>query len=198
MRKKYAWTFKLRVIDDAEKWDNVSKAAETHNVSRHAIYAWMEDREGIEREAEKEEERQENEVSITERRTEILDRIEKYLPQTIDSADRYLQMLKERGTVSERKEMLNAVVEGTLWRVVETLEGQDLSEVHPKDLSKIMTDLESVREKLAGEPTVIIEERNKMKELVVVAAKEMFGGDKAKELAMKIENMAEAEYKEVL
>lgn len=196
-KDQYSAGFKLTVINDADQWDNVSRAAETHNVSRKSIYEWIERREDIEKEAKAEAERESEDISITKRRRDILDRIDKYLPDTIDSADRYLQMLKERGTVSERKEMLNAIVEGTLWQVVEALEDKELGDVHPKDLSKIMMDLEKVRGKLAGEPDFIIEERNKMKNLVVVAAKDLFGEDKARNLIEKIDKMASAEYEEV-
>lgn len=184
---EYQDSFRLQVIEKAKEWNNVTKAANEFGVTRHSVYKWMREEEDIAARAERE-------LKLAEKSEQIIQKMEKVLPDNIEEADRYLEILNRYGTATERKTKLNARVETLLWRVLQMLEThEDLPDVHPKDLSKIMTDLESVREKLAGEPTIIIQERNKIKEIVFIAIRDELGEEAVPRVARRLEAMQQAE-----
>jgi hypothetical protein len=90
--------------------------------------------------------------------------------------------------------MMSAQVEFILWKVIKLLEShEDLDRVHPKDLSKIMGDLHSVRKELSNEPTVIIEYRNQWMERVLSVLQEFLDTEQLREFASKMQAV-EAEY----
>lgn len=184
---EYTDAFRLEVAEKAEEWDNVTKAAEDYNVTRHSVYKWMREKDEIAARAKRE-------SDLAYKSEEIIRKMDAALPDNIEEADEYLAILNRYGTATERKTKLNARVETLLFRVLRMLEAHPkLADVHPKDLSKIMTDLESVREKLAGEPTIIVQERNKIKEIVFIAVRDLFGEDAVYNLAQRIESMQEVE-----
>lgn len=184
---RYTNAQKLEVLKAVEELDNMSEVSRRFDVNRRTIYDWIASKDKIQAEAETEE-------GLVERSEQIIKKMSKALPQNIEEADEYLRVLDEFGTASQRKVKLNARVETLLWGVVEMLEKHPgLALTSPKDLSKIMMDLESVREKLAGEPTIIIQERNRIKEIVLIAVKDLFGQDAVRSLADRIKAMEEAE-----
>lgn len=184
---EYTSTFKAQVLDAVRKWDNIAKVSREYEVTRQTIYKWIDHEEEIKGSVGKE-------IEYARKGDELIRKMEQVLPDNIEEADRYLEVLRRYGTARERKQKMNARVEALLWTVLRALEKHpQLEDVHPKDLSKIMGDLETVREKLAGEPTVIVEERNRMKEIVFVAVRDLFGSEAVPKLAERIENMQEAE-----
>ena len=78
--------------------------------------------------------------------------------------------------------------------VVDAIEKhEDLKEIHPKDLSKMMKDLHDVRKELSNEPTIIIEYKNKMREQTLQVLQDFLNLDQLKEFAQKMEAI-EADY----
>ena len=96
--------------------------------------------------------------------------------------------------MEKRKQLLSAHVEYILWKVVKLLENHpDLDGIHPKDLSKIMSDLHSVRKELSNEPTIIVEYRNEWMGRVLSVLQDFMGEEDLREFAKKMQAV-EAEY----
>jgi hypothetical protein len=90
--------------------------------------------------------------------------------------------------------MMSAQVEMILWRVIKLLESHpDLDAIHPKDLSKVMGDLHTIRKELSNEPTVIIEYRNQWMERVLSVLQDFLDTETLREFVKKMEAV-EAEY----
>jgi len=112
----------------------------------------------------------------------------------LKGVEEYADLLAQKGNLEKRKQLLSGQVEFILWKVVKLLENHpDLDGVHPKDLSKIMGDLHSVRKELSNEPTIIIEYRNEWMERVLSVLQEFLDEEKMREFAKKMEAV-EADY----
>ena len=168
------------ILEDCETLGSVTAAAEKHGVSRQSIYNWKKKQKSIELELASEERFLEERAK---RGTEAL--------QNIDS---YATLLNRLGTLEQRKAKLSAHVEFILANVVSLLEKHpDLDKIHPKDLSKIMVDLHSVRKELSNEPTIIVEYKNKMREQVLRLLVDYLSREQLEDFAGKMEAI-EAEY----
>lgn len=183
MRKKKAGTEftaseKLQILNDIEVVGNVSKVAEKYNVSRQSIYNWKNELIQIEEEV------KQNEKFLQAREGSKFD------VDVIKDIDSYKHLLQQIGTLEERKQSIGAVVEYNLMRVIQMLETHpDLAEIHPKDLSKIMTDLNSVRKDMNNEPAIIVEYKNSFKTNVLHVLTDFLEIEQMKEVVKRIEAM---------
>jgi len=153
----------------ARQWDNKSKVAEFYGISRNMVYKVLE---------EFGDEFSEDEL------------LEPELGGYIERAQQSLDRMEQMGSLAERKRYISSVLEELILRMIDHLNDMEtFLEVHPKDLAKMVKDLEAVRAKLSGEPTVIIEERLRIKKMVLVAMQQEFGDEAAARLVDKLERM---------
>jgi len=173
---------KAQIIDECTTTGNVSKVAEKYGITRATIYNWQ---------------KKESEIRESLAQDTALRAIKESLPvesYVLKDIEEYSVLLAEKGALEQRKQMMSAQVEFILWKVIKLLEShEDLDRVHPKDLSKIMGDLHSVRKELSNEPTVIIEYRNQWMERVLQVLSEFLDAESLREFVTKMQAV-EAEY----
>lgn len=171
---------KTMVLEDIDIIGNVSKVAEKWGVSRQTIYNWKSQREDID-------------IGIALR--EQSDEIQK--SRNIDfmsKMDKYADLLKKAGTIEERKDKMANKVEYLNAKVIDILENHpDLEKLHPKDLSKIMTDLHGVKKELRNEPTVIIEYKQQLRMQTVQILQDFLDKEQIIEFGKRMKAV-EAEY----
>lgn len=168
----------MQILNDIEVIGNVSKVAEKYNVSRQSIYNWKNEIEQLQEEV------KQNEKFLQAREGSKFD------VDVIKDIESYKHLLQQIGTLEERKQNIGAVVEYNLMRVIQMLESHpDLSVIHPKDLSKIMIDLNSVRKDMNNEPAIIVEYKNSFKENVLQVLNDFLDIDQIKEVVNRIEAM---------
>lgn len=173
---------KAQILDECTTTGNVSKVAEKYGITRATIYNWQ---------------KKEEEIRKSLAQDTALRAIKESLPVesgVLKDVEEYAVLLAEKGALEQRKQMMSAQVEFILWKVIKLLEShEDLDRVHPKDLSKIMGDLHSVRKELSNEPTVIIEYRNQWMERVLQVLSEFLDAESLRAFANKMQAV-EAEY----
>ena len=128
------------------------------------------------------------EVVTTKKKHDLIDR------EVLRDIGTYKDLLSTIGDLEKRKETLSAKVELLLMNVVDAIEKhEDLKEIHPKDLSKMMKDLHDVRKELSNEPTIIIEYKNKVREQTLQVLQDFLNIDELREFAQRMEAI-EADY----
>lgn len=173
---------KLAILDECVKTGNVSKVAEKYDVARATIYNWQRAEKDIRRD-------NAHDGALRSLKESLMAR-----GDVLKNIEEYSELLAQKGALEKRKQLLSGHVEYILWRVVGLLERHpDLDSIHPKDLSKIMGDLHSVRKELSNEPTVIVEYRNTWMERVLQVLGEFLGEDQLREFVKRMEAV-EAEY----
>lgn len=146
---EYSDAFKLQALEHYDVSNNISETCRHFDITRQTFYNWLKSEERIRRNGSK----KDILPVLVERGILTIEEL-----KTIES---YPKLLEEIGATEERKKKLGAKVEVLLHQVIGMLEKHpDLDKVKPKDLSKIMTDLEALRQKLYNEPDVVIEMRS--------------------------------------
>ena len=176
---------KMEVLQDCDMLGSVSKVSEKWGVSRQTIYNWKKERVSIQTKADE--------------RVKIQSAREGYLvdDEVLQGISTYKQLMSRVGALEDRKEKLSAKVEFILVRVVDILEKHpNLSDIHPKDLSKIMKDLHDVRKELSNEPTIIIEFKNKVREQALQILQDFLTIEQLKEFVKRMEAV-EVDYEEL-
>lgn len=180
--KQFTNQEKAVILDECKTVGNVSKVAEKYDITRATIYNWQ---------------KIEDEIRKSLAQDSALQAIkESKLVQTdiLKDVERYSELLSAKGNLEKRKQLLSSQVEFILWKVVRLLEDHEaLDQIHPKDLSKIMSDLHSVRKELSNEPTIIIEYRTQWMERVLSVLNEFLDESSLREFANKMQAV-EAEY----
>lgn len=186
MKKKRASDYsdkeKLDVLRDLDKYGNLSKVSTKYGLSRQTIYNWKGSAKQLQKQV------VELDKVTKNKRHDLLDK------EVLRNIGTYKNLLSTIGDLEKRKENLSAKVELLLMNVVDAIEKhEDLKEIHPKDLSKMMKDLHDVRKELSNEPTIIIEYKNKMREQTLQVLQDFLNLDQLKEFAQKMEAI-EADY----
>tara|TARA_Y100000033_G_C2726075_1_gene100894 strand:+ start:155 stop:724 length:570 start_codon:yes stop_codon:yes gene_type:complete len=186
MKKKRASDYsdkeKLDVLRDLDKYGNLSKVSTKYGLSRQTIYNWKDSAKQLQEQV------IELDKVTKKKRHDLLDK------EVLKNIGTYKNLLSTIGDLEKRKENLSAKVELLLMNVVDAIEKhEDLKEIHPKDLSKMMKDLHDVRKELSNEPTIIIEYKNKMREQTLQVLQDFLNIEQLKEFAQKMEAI-EAEY----
>lgn len=167
-RREYTNDFKVQVLDDVKAIGNVSKVAEKHKITRQSIYDWK---------AQESEIRGDVEVGDA---LVVLRDAGEITETAFQNLRRHKSALEALGTLEERKKALAEKVEVNLLRVVDLLEDSEfLQATPPKDLAKIMIDLNTVKKDLYNEPDLVIENRNNMIYMVLHVLKDNFGFSEA-------------------
>ena len=174
--KQFSNRQKAEILDEVAKVGNVSKVAQKFDITRATIYNWQ---------------KNEDEIREALGKDTALRAIKDSFPLeegVLKGVEEYADLLAKKGALEHRKQMMSAQVEYILWKVVRILENHpDLDAIHPKDLSKIMSDLHGVRKELSNEPTVIIEYRNQWMEQVLNVLQEFVEPDQLREFVKKME-----------
>jgi len=180
--KQFSNSEKAMILAECKRVGNVSKVAEKYNITRATIYNWQKSEDDIHESVAQDS----SLTAIKESRLVDID--------VLKDVERYADLLAAKGALEKRKQLLSAQVEFILWKVVKLLETHEaLDEIHPKDLSKIMSDLHAVRKELSNEPTVIIEYRNQWMERVLSVLQEYLDTEELRAFATKMQAV-EAEY----
>jgi len=176
---------KLEVLKDLDKLGNLSKVSNKYGLSRQTIYNWKNSAKELQNKV------SELEVVTKKKKHDLIDR------EVLRDIGTYKDLLSTIGDLEKRKETLSAKVELLLMNVVDAIEKhEDLKEIHPKDLSKMMKDLHDVRKELSNEPTIIIEYKNKVREQTLQVLQDFLNIDQLREFAQRMEAI-EAEYEVV-
>lgn len=174
--KQFTNRQKIEVLDEVKSTGNLSKVAEKFDITRATIYNWQKSEDAL----------RESLAQDTALRS-----IKDSIPLEADilkDVETYAELLNQKGALEARKQMMSAQVEMLLWRTIKLLESHpDLDAIHPKDLSKIMGDLHTIRKELSNEPTVIIEYRNQWMEQVLGVLQEFVDNDTLREFVKKME-----------
>jgi len=173
---KYDLDTKLAALDALSVSGNKSAVAKQFGITRATLYDWMEQEDQLRRD------KYSNDAMLTLAERQEIDR------NVLEGLDNYQQMLEQVGITEERKAKLGHKVEYILAIVVDLLEKHpDLSVVNPKDLAKIMIDLNAVKKDLYNEPTIIIEYRNQFMMGILQVLQDFLDADELREFVKKME-----------
>ena len=100
----------------------------------------------------------------------------------------YLDKLDDLGDLESRKKVFVGALEKVMWDHLSALDGE--LDVKPDVRVRMLKDLNEIREKLSGEPSVIMEYRNKFQMNVMMVVKEMIP-ERAEEFLNRIKMVEE-------
>ena len=148
-KQEYSEAFKLQVLDHYKTSDNISETCRHFDITRQTFYNWQKDEERIR--------------SIGAKQDVLPVLVERGIltAEELKQIESYPKLLEHIGTTEERKKKLGAKVEVMMHDMLNILEKHpDLDKISPKDLSKVITDMEGIRQKLYNEPDVVVEMRS--------------------------------------
>ena len=149
----YTDEFKIKVIEAAKK-TNKAKAGRDYGVSRPTVADWC---------------AREVEIRALLAAGQVVE-VEDSVSEKLDSLvlgaqqifeQKYADKLEELGSLIERKRNLALTTEKILWDHVKKLDGQKDEIMKPEARMRLIKDLNEVRERLLGDPGVIVEVRHK-------------------------------------
>lgn len=170
---EYDLQTKVRVLDRIKDETQLA-VAKDEGVSRRSIALWKKDEDAIR--GEWLESQVEREVFDTDDEMGIVKELEK----------RYLAKLEGVGKLEERKKVFVAGLEKVMWDHLNALDG-DL-DVKADVRVKMLKDLNEIREKLSGEPSVIMEYRYRFQMVVMEVVKDMIP-ERAEEFLTKVKRL---------
>lgn len=186
---EYPAALKVQVLDEAARLGNVAQAAREYGVSRRSVHLWQKQEESIRAEYKAEQESRGHVVAL-EDVNKSLDEVHneiKAWAATIDGLDR----------AESRKRIYVSVIEKEMMELLSALDKRDKGEMKYTEGVKALKELNEVREKLAGDPTVIVEYRAKFQANVLTVLRDMLDKSQLKDFVERMERMEEAEYREV-
>lgn len=171
----YTDEFRLDVLKAADG-RNDADVAEEFGITRRSIINWRGKRKEIERSVERDD---------VEKKLEALDG---ELGAVAEYEKKYLDKLEDLGKLEDRKKVFVSGLEKVMWDHLGRLDG-DMKDMNPDVRVRMLKDLNEIREKLSGEPSVIHEYRNKFQMNVMMVVRDMIP-DRAEEFLERIK-MAE-------
>lgn len=105
---------------------------------------------------------------------------------------KYLQRLSDLGDLEERKKVFVAGIEKVMWDHLDMLDKQKFDEIKPDVRVRMLKDMNEMREKLSGEPSVVMEYRYKFQMVVMEVVKDMIP-DRAEEFLDKVKRLEDVE-----
>lgn len=176
---EYSIEDKLEMIDRVHAGETQLDVANDVGCSRRSIINWMKQEDKLRGELKK----KEMEVSV--------DIPESDIQAVVDAERRLLAKLEDLGTLEERKKALMMGVEKRMWDILSGLEGQ-YQDIKADQRVKMLKDLNEIREKLSGEPSVIIEYRKKFQMAVMMVVQDMIPG-KEREFVERVKALEESD-----
>lgn len=176
---EYSVEDKLAMIDRVHAGETQLDVAKDVGCSRRSIINWMKQEGKLRGDLKKKE--MEVDVMIPERDIRMV----------VDAERAYLAKLEELGTLEERKKALMMGVEKRMWDLLSGLDGS-YEDIKADVRVKMLKDLNEIREKLSGEPSVIIEYRKKFQMAVMMVVQDMLPG-KEREFVERVKAMEEGD-----
>lgn len=173
----YEPTFKLEVLDKAEE-ANDQDVADEYGISRRTILNWRNKRLDIEAEI--------NRKDINEK----LVALDGELGAVAEYEKKYLDKLADLGELEHRKKVFVGGLEKVMWDHLSALDAQGAEDIKVDARVRMLKDLNEIREKLSGEPSVIMEYRNKFQMNVMMVVKEMIP-ERAEEFIERVKLLEE-------
>jgi len=179
---------KVEVIRHAEKYGNKADTARKFDISRKTVTNWCKDKEAIM-------EAYESQI-VNPSPLEVLPSANESLEVVHQKVGEYLERLLSLDDLEQRKRVYVAGVEKVMWDFLDLLDRSDKTKMRPNDIIKAMKEANEVREKLAGEPSVIIEYRAKF-QVDVLKVLQDIAPDIIEEFVTRMEMLEEAEFSEI-
>lgn len=173
----YEPEFKLEVLDKAEG-ENDQEVADEYGISRRTIINWRNKRDKIEAEI------QRKDVNNK------LVALDGELGAVAEYEKQYLDKLADLGELEERKKVFVGGLEKVMWDHLNALDRQATEDIKVDARVRMLKDLNEIREKLSGEPSVIMEYRNKFQMNVMMVVKEMIP-ERAEEFIERVKMLEE-------
>ena len=85
----------------------------------------------------------------------------------------YLERLQNLGELEDRKKVFVGALEKVMWDHLSALDEQRYEDIKVDARVRMIKDMNEIREKLSGEPSVIMEYRNKFQMNVMMVVREM-------------------------
>lgn len=151
--------FKLEVLEKARD-ANDQDVADEYGISRRTIINWR---------------NKEDDIRASVERSEVKDKLvalDGELGAVAEYEKKYLQKLDDLGELEDRKKVFVSSLEKVMWDHLNALDG-DVQDMKPDVRVRMLKDLNEIREKLSGEPSVIMEYRSKFQMNVMMVVREM-------------------------
>lgn len=175
---EYTLEDKVRILDRI-KSETQLEVAKDEGISRRSIANWKNDEDSI-RNAYKKKKLSETKALDTEGNLGAVAEYEK----------QYLKKLADLGEIEDRKKVFVAGLEKVMWDHLSQLDNQKFDDIKPDIRVKMLKDMNEIREKLSGEPSVVMEYRYKWQMVVMEVVKDMIP-DKADEFLEKVKRLEE-------
>jgi transposase len=180
---------KIAILDEVAKNNNKQKASEMFGVSRRTVITYCKKEDEIRAEFEAAQLSPSKSIEIPDELMQmgIVDLYTK----------KYLSKLNNIDDLEARKKAYVATLEKVMWDHLSKLDDDVCSDIKPEVRVKMLKDLNEIREKLSGEPSVVIEYRNKWKIETMTVLKDFLDADEMKEFGKRMQKVEEAEYEEI-
>jgi len=171
---EYGIREKVSIVDEYEGGDMTQlDIAEKYGISRQTLINWRD--------------------KVDDMRAEVRDMdfrdrmvaLDGELGAVAEYEKRYLAKLEDLGDLADRKRVFVSGLEKVMWDHLDALDGQRFDDINAKDRVKMLKDMNEIREKLAGEPGVVMEYRAKFQVAVMQVVREMLP-DRADEFIERI------------
>lgn len=175
---QYETEFKVEVLDACTDDVTDQEVADKFGITRRTILNWRKKEDKLRSELERK--------NVNNK----LDVLNGELGAVAEYEKKYLDKLADLGELEERKRVFVGGIEKVMWDHLSALDEQSKEDIKVDARVRMLKDLNEIREKLSGEPSVIMEYRNKFQMNVMMVVKEMIP-DKADEFLDRIKMMEE-------
>lgn len=173
----YEPEFKLEVIGESDK-RKYQDVADEYGISKRTIMNWRDKR---------------DEIAEKVRKDKVGERVEVLngeLGALVEYEKQYLDKLQDLGELEERKKVFVGGLEKVMWDHLNELDKQSKEEIKVDARVRMLKDLNEIREKLSGEPSVIMEYRSKFQMNVMMVVREMIP-ERAEEFLERVKILEE-------
>lgn len=173
---EYSLEDKVRILDRVQN-ETIAGVARDEGVSRRSIHNWMD---------------KEDEIRSEHKSDTVVKALDGELGAVQEYEKQYLEKLEDLGQLEQRKQVFVGGLEKVMWDHLDALDNQRNDDIKPDVRVKMLKDLNEIREKLSGEPSVVMEYRYKWQMVVMEVVRDMIP-DRADEFLEKVKRMEEVE-----
>ena len=175
---EYSDDFKVQVLDALKDGESKVSLAKEYNVSRRTIMLWEKDEEAIRGRYQ---------------RKGLKDKVvalDGELGAVAEYEKKYLDKLESLGAIEDRKRVFVGGLEKVMWDILGSVDNDGFEDLKSDVKVRMLKDLNEMREKLSGEPSVIVEYRAKF-QMNVMRVVQKIMPEKAEEFLTEIKMMEE-------
>lgn len=182
----YSDEFKIQVIDFAKSRGRGGQTAaeKKWGIPRKTVYNW------IQKEADIRQSFKAKQLNIPDDPASL---VVTELGEVLERFRGKLSRLDSIDNLEERKKVFVGGVERAMWKLLHELDHKDFSTMKTTDLVKSLKDANEIREKLSGDPSVIIEYRLKVQEQVIRVLEKYLSKDQIDNFVEDMQQVEEAE-----